>query len=95
MTNVAIVDLLPGGCEVIRSSVSRSEGGWQADYVDVREDRVIFYGIVDTSVRELTYRIKVTAPGSFSVPPAFAESMYDRSLKASTAAGRVVVMPAP
>jgi hypothetical protein len=70
VTNVAIVDLLPGGFEVIRSSVPRSVGGWQADYVDVREDRVIFYGSVETSVRTLTYRAKVTASGVFTVPPA-------------------------
>lgn len=95
VTNVAIVDLLPGGFEVIRSSVPRRIGRWQADYVDVREDRVIFYGSVETAVRTLTYRVKVTASGVFAVPPAFAESMYDRSLKASTAAGRLTVTPAP
>jgi uncharacterized protein YfaS (alpha-2-macroglobulin family) len=95
VTNVAIVDLLPGGFEVIRSSVPRRVGGWQADYVDVREDRVIFYGSVETAVRTLTYRAKVTASGVFTVPPAVAESMYDRSLKASTAAGRLTVTPAP
>ena len=95
VTNVAIVDLLPGGFEVIRRSVPRRVGGWQADYVDVREDRVIFYGSVETAVRTLTYRAKVTAAGVFTVPPAVAESMYDRSLKASTAAGRLTVTPAP
>jgi hypothetical protein len=95
VTNVAVVDLLPGGFEVIRGSVPRTAGGWQADYVDVREDRVIFYGSVDTTVRDLTYRVKVTAPGIFTVPPAFAESMYDRSLKTATPAGRVTVTPAP
>ncbi|WP_155317283.1 alpha-2-macroglobulin [Desulfosarcina alkanivorans] len=95
VTNVAIIDLLPGGCEVIRSSVPREVRGWQADYVDVREDRVIFYGWVENRVRDLTYRVKVTAPGVFTVPPAFAESMYDRRLRASTAAGRVTVTPAP
>lgn len=47
ITNVAIVDLLPGGFEVIRSSVPRTVGRWRADYVDVREDRVIFYGNYD------------------------------------------------
>ena len=95
VTNVAIVDLLPGGFEVIRRSVPRSIGEWRADYVDVREDRVIVYGSVETAVRTLTYRAKVTASGVFTVPPAVAESMYDRSLKASTTAGRLTVTPAP
>ena len=95
VTNVAIVDLLPGGFEVVRRSVPRRVRGWQADYVDVREDRVIFYGSVGTAVRELTYRVKVTAPGTFTVPPTTAKSMYDRSLRAATAAGRLTVAPAP
>ncbi len=95
IANVAIVDLLPGGFEVIRSSVPRTKQGWQADYVDIREDRIVFYGSVTTSVKTLTYRVKVTAPGSFVLPPVLASSMYDRSLKAFTTAGKVTVTPAP
>ena len=48
VTNVAVVDLLPGGFEVVRSSVPRTAYNWRADYVDVREDRVVFYGTFDT-----------------------------------------------
>ena len=61
--------------------------------MDVREDRVIFYGAFDTSVKELEYKVKLTAAGNFVVPPAFAESMYDRSIKASTVAARFEVTP--
>ncbi|BBO90353.1 alpha-2-macroglobulin [Desulfosarcina ovata] len=95
VSNVAIIDLLPGGFEVVRRSVPRTVQGWRADYVDVREDRVVFYGSVEKSVRELTYRAKVTAPGRFARPPAFAEAMYDPNLQAATAAGTVTVAPAP
>jgi uncharacterized protein YfaS (alpha-2-macroglobulin family) len=42
-------------------------------------------------VRDLVYRVKVTAPGVFTVPPAVAESMYDHSLRTSTAASRLTV----
>lgn len=80
--NIAIIDLLPGGFEVIRSSVPRTAINWAADYVDVREDRVVIYGRFDTALKELSYKVKVTAIGKFIVPPAFAESMYDRSVKA-------------
>jgi hypothetical protein len=91
--NVAVVDLLPGGFEVIRSSVPRTAYGWQADYVDVREDRVVFYGSFDTSVRELNYRVKLTAAGNFVVPPPYAESMYDRSVHAGGLPGTFKVIP--
>lgn len=95
VANMAIVDLLPGGFEVIRSSVPRRVHGWQADYVDVREDRVVFYGSVESAVQELNYRVKVTTAGRFTVPPATAASMYDRSVYAATAGGSLSVTPAP
>ena len=94
VSNVAIVDLLPGGFEVIRSSVPRTAYNWRADYVDVREDRVVIYGDFDTSLKELTYRVQLTAAGHFVVPPAFANSMYKRSVRASTKAGVFDVIPA-
>jgi len=87
LTNIAVVDLLPGGFEVIRSSVERTAYNWRADYVDVREDQVIYYGDFDSSLRELTYKVKLTAAGSFVIPPSFAESMYDRSVRAVSKAG--------
>ncbi len=94
VSNVAVIDLLPGGFEVLRDSVPRNVAGWQADYVDVREDRVVFYGSFDTSVRELTYRAKVTSAGEFMIPPPWAESLYDRAVHASGSAGRITVLPA-
>ncbi len=80
VNNVAVIDLLPGGFEVIRSSVPRESSYWSADYVDIREDRVVFYGSFGSSVTELRYRAKLTAAGNFVVPPAYAESMYNRSV---------------
>lgn len=82
LTHIAVIDLLPGGFEVIRSSLSRNASHWQADYIDSREDRVIYYGDFDNRVRELTYQVKLTAQGEFVVPPSYAESMYDRSIRA-------------
>jgi hypothetical protein len=87
VSNVAVVDLLPGGFEVIRSSVPRQSSYWSADYVDIREDRVVFYGSFDSRVTELRYRAKLTAAGQFVVPPAYAGSMYDRSAHGRSVAG--------
>jgi hypothetical protein len=88
LNNIAVVDLLPGGFEIIRSSVSRKVYNWRADYVDIREDRVIYYGDFDSKVRELSYKVKLTAAGNFVIPPAYAESMYDRSIRAISESGR-------
>ncbi|MBZ9610527.1 alpha-2-macroglobulin family protein [Rheinheimera maricola] len=93
-SNVAVVDLLPAGFNVIRSSVPRQSMRWRADYVDIREDRIVYYGTFGTQMTELKYQVKVTAAGDFTLPVVQAESMYDNSVHASTAAGRFVVSAA-
>lgn len=99
--NVAVVDLLPAGFSVVRSSVlgtmrgdQGEQGRWRADYVDIREDRVVYYAGFGPQMTELRYQVKVTAAGDFTVPSVAAESMYDRSVRANTAASRFMVEPA-
>lgn len=89
--NVAIVDLLPGGFEVQRDSVRRRFNGWDVDYVDIREDRVVYYTTVTASARTLTYRVKVTGAGKFAIPPAHAASMYHRDVQAQSLPGTFTV----
>ena len=114
-SNLAIVDLLPGGFEVVQQTPpepadageeSEDRGGWQSplaatgstwapDYSDIREDRVIIYGSAGTEVQEFVYQIKATNTGSFIVPPAYGEAMYDREVQAMSAGGgKLVVVPA-
>jgi alpha-2-macroglobulin len=98
--NVAIVDLLPGGFEVVLDSLPRAHPGgldttpdsaWRADNVDAREDRVVMFGTVGESVQEYVYRIKATNRGAYTVPPVFAESMYDRTVQARGLGDRITV----
>lgn len=65
------------------------------DYVDVREDRVVFYGSATKDISAITYRIKATNSGRFLVPPAYAESMYERSLQARSVGGQMLTVTAP
>src|SRR4051812_7880144 len=92
ISNVALIDLLPGGFEVVSTSltpgVSEIKG---VDYVDVREDRAIFYATVPTETLEITYQIKSCNRGNFVVPPVFAESMYDRTVKGRGLGGKISV----
>ena len=91
IANVAIVDLLPGGFEVVRESVRDRYGLWAPDYRDVREDRVVFYGGFGERVTEVRYRVKATSPGDFLAPAAHASAMYHRNLRGRSAAGRLIV----
>jgi uncharacterized protein YfaS (alpha-2-macroglobulin family) len=92
ITNVAIVDLLPGGFEVIDSSartgVSVLPG---VEYVDVREDRAVFFVTAPTNALEIDYQIKSCNRGEFTVPPVFAQSMYDRNVKGRGLGGKITV----
>ena len=98
-SNIAVVDLLPGGFEVVVDSATRSGrpagagdsavSTWQPEYVDIREDRVVIYGSIGEEAREFVYRIKATNKGEFAVPPSFGESMYDRTVT-SMGAGKKI-----
>lgn len=117
--NVAIVDLLPGGFEVVqnpppaptedanaadantdgvaaqqpawRSPIGVSGSNWSLEYADVREDRVILYGTASRGVNEFVYRIRATNAGTFVVPPAYGESMYDRAVQARSLGSKITV----
>ena len=94
-SNVAVVDLLPGGFEVQSDSVHHQAGDWVADYTEVREDRVVVYGSFSDRMTEIQYRVKLTSAGHFVTPSAFAGSMYDRSIQARTKPGRFEVKAIP
>ncbi len=116
--NAALVDLLPGGFDLVlnaapappkegeaepregrgenenqkwRAPIGTQRSTWQPDYADLREDRVVLYGMVSKDFQEFAYRIKATNTGTFVVPPAYGESMYDRSVQARSLGGKIVV----
>ncbi|VTR39771.1 Uncharacterised protein [Serratia fonticola] len=78
-----------------QSPLAASGSTWAPDYSDIREDRVIIYGSASTDVQEFVYQIKATNTGSFVIPPAYGEAMYDREVQAmSASSGKLVVVPA-
>lgn len=97
--DIALVDLLPGGFEVdlasdaltARRSLAGGSDEWTPDAVDVREDRVVFYGAAGPEARRFVYRIKPTNRGRFRVPPVFAEGFYDRTAWGRGLGGEIVV----
>ncbi len=89
--NTAIVDLLPGGFDVVLDASRQNPGSFGPDYVDLREDRVLVFGAVSESAQEFIYTIKAGNKGTYVVPPTFAEGMYDRSVRALGAASTITV----
>jgi uncharacterized protein YfaS (alpha-2-macroglobulin family) len=113
--NAAMVDLLPGGFDLVlnpvqtttqegegegrggneerkwRSPIGTPRSTWRPDYADLREDRVVLYGMVNAEFQEFSYSIKATNTGTFVVPPAYGESMYERSVQARSLGGKIMV----
>lgn len=105
--SVAVVDLLPGGLEPVLVAAPSPDdenagqeaggdrlggrGNWAGEYLDVREDRVVLYGSVRNEMSEYSYRAKAVAAGTFVVPPAYAESLYERDVKARAPASSLTV----
>jgi uncharacterized repeat protein (TIGR01451 family) len=93
-TNIAIIDLLPGGFEIIRDSFTsrnRSYYSWRS-HKDIREDRIVIYGDFGSDVSEYRYKAKLTAKGDFVVPAVYARSMYKRHLHARSLSSRFKVV---
>ncbi|MDD4966458.1 alpha-2-macroglobulin [Halothiobacillus sp.] len=132
--DVAIVDILPGGFEVVSnpppapsvqdSSTEQSSdepdagtadqntdddaapmiandplaqpgSDMEVSYVEPREDRVLIYAMANRDVQQYIYRIRPTNTGRFIVPPEYAASMYDRTLRAYTPGDGVLTVTSP
>jgi uncharacterized protein YfaS (alpha-2-macroglobulin family) len=97
-TQVALVDLLPGGFDLVVPQTGASSGcafclaAPTLLYADPREDRVVFYAMPGSDIQEIVYRVKATNLGRYTVPPAYGEAMYDRGVAARSAAGRIEVI---
>lgn len=92
IANVAVIDLLPGGFEILRDTARN--GGNHCDYIDLREDRALFYATIPSTVQTITYQIKATNRGEFVVPPPYAESMYERGVNARGVVSKITVVEA-
>jgi len=55
----------------------------------------VIYGTATPDVRQFVYRIKATNAGKFIVPPAYGESMYDRTIQARSPGGTTLTVSKP
>jgi uncharacterized protein YfaS (alpha-2-macroglobulin family) len=101
LKNIAVVMLIPGGFEIdlseegLGSRKSLPVNGkplWTPDYIDVQEDRVVFFGNLDNSDKYFEFRLKPLNTGTYTVPPVFAEGMYDTDILHRGLAGKIKVV---
>ena len=64
------------------------------DYLDLREDRALIYlGLAPEGSLTLQYAMRPTCPGTFVVPPPYAEDMYEAKVRANGATGKMIILP--
>jgi alpha-2-macroglobulin len=90
--HVAILDLFAAGYEPVREKGGEVKvESTNIEHDDVRDDRAIFYLTVTPETTELTYRVKMTSTGQFTLPPITAHSMYNLKVQAVGQTGKLVV----
>jgi uncharacterized protein YfaS (alpha-2-macroglobulin family) len=89
MKDVAVVMLIPGGFEIDlgeeglasrKSLAIKDKPLWEPAYIDVQEDRVVFFGDLEGGEKYFEFRLKPLNTGLYAVPPVFAEGMYDTDI---------------
>jgi len=95
--NVAVTDILPACFEIEnpRLNVSK-EMDWikyrmYPDYVDIRDDRLIFFCTATPMTQKYYYTLRVVSKGTFRMGAVGADAMYDGEYNSYHGAGEVVV----
>jgi len=96
LSHLAVVDLLPAGFEVLAGDLkSGANTVAGTEFAELREDRSLFFlGLTANAEWSLKYRIKAVCAGSFAVPAAMAEDMYERGLHGVSTPGRITIAAA-
>lgn len=96
LSNLAVVDLLPAGFEVLAGDLKSGAGTVPGtEFAELREDRTLFFlGLAANAEWSVKYRMKAVCAGTFAVPSALAEDMYDRGLHGVSTPGRIEIAPA-
>lgn len=78
----AFTDLVPGGTEILTKSGINASNNYESH--EFREDRAIIYLNIPKYYRgSVSYKLKLLSSGTFTVPPVYAESLYNRDINAT------------
>lgn len=100
LRNIALTERLPGGLEVENPRLGRDVSLswfdknelWKFDHLDVRDNRVSFFGDLSKSEsREVVVAMRATLAGVFRAPASDVECMYDARVVARTSGIRVTI----
>ncbi|MGM0418075.1 MAG: alpha-2-macroglobulin family protein [Thermodesulfobacteriota bacterium] len=89
--NIAVTDLFAGGFYPDTESIRKNQKNRKIDYIDIREDRAVFYSSFSPEVTTIKYTARASAKGEFILPSVQAESLYDPGLSAVTGISKISV----
>ncbi len=100
LENVVVVDMLPTGFEIENPRLESRAGipwlktqGFKPDYIDIRDDRLIFFGTFPRQrERKFYYALRAVTQGEFTLPPIAAEAMYDPTKSTVTGSMNIKVV---
>lgn len=100
LENVVVVDMLPAGFEIENPRLESRAGipwlraqDFKPDYLDIRDDRLIFFGTFPRQrERKFYYALRAVTQGEFTLPPITAEAMYDATKSTVTGSTRIEVV---
>ena len=94
LRNVALTDIIPSGWEIYNERMTGAVVPVMDsyDYLDIRDDRAIWYFSLDRGTsKTFTLRLRAAYAGEFTLPSISCEAMYKPSFSARTASGTAVV----
>ena len=99
LENVVVVDMLPAGFEIENARLASRAGipwlktqDFKPDYVDIRDDRLIFFGTFSRQrERKFYYALRAVTRGEFTLPPVSAEAMYDPANASVAGSGKITI----
>jgi uncharacterized protein YfaS (alpha-2-macroglobulin family) len=96
--NIAVTDILPACFEIENPRLTVLPPGMffphnrsTADYMDIRDDRIIFFTGVNTYTQYFYYLVRVVSKGRFNAGPVGADAMYNGEYHSYNGGGVMVV----
>lgn len=94
LDNGVIVDLVPGGFDLVWTNWERGDNfgdSKTSDFIEKREDRILFYTSLNGQ-EKYYYKIKAVAKGKFITPGVYVEDMYKTKNQALGKTGKIEVI---
>ncbi len=94
LQNIALTEIIPSGWEIYNDRMTGAAvaAADAYDYLDIRDDRAIWYFSLDRGTsKTFTLRLRAAYEGEFTLPSVICEAMYRPDFYARTASGTAAV----